>query len=287
VLVAVRYDFDVVGVAMAAKRTTPERPADITGLFRGFKRPVPQTPKRKRSPKLGAFGRGEWLDLSEYVVHFTKGVEGDDGYRTMLSILGGQILKRGPTAFGAAKDSKAVDLQSQRVVCFSETPLGFLDRIVKRRKSAYGIGFHKRYVLKKGGGPLWYLQLGTPQQKALAVLIKRASKPFDQDDPIWKLTPFIDLPGPLPFKNDFRWEREWRLGDDLRFEPEDVAFLFIPENLHENAWTFFENAQNDHSGPAYFCPYVDPTWSVDKVREALKKAKEREPPLLNPRWLYP
>lgn len=241
---------------------------------------------KRPTPKLGAFGRGEWLDLSEYVVHFTKGDGRDDGYQTMLSILGEQLLKRGPTAFGAAKDKRSVDPESQRVVCFSETPLGFLDRIVKRRKSAYGIGFHKRYLLKKGGGPLWYLQLGTPQQRALATLIKRALKTFDQDDPIWQLTPFIDLPGPLPFKNDFRWEREWRLRSDLRFEPADVAFLFIPERLHADAWSFFRDAQDDNLGPAYFCPYIDPTWSVDTVREALKKAKTRKPPPVEPRWLY-
>ena len=236
--------------------------------------------KRDTQVKLGAFGKSDWLDLSEYLVHFTKGSETSDGYQAMMSILASGRLRRGDAPFGLGKSVKALR-ESQRVVCFSETPLGFLKRLVLRRKSPFGIGFHKRFLLEKGAAPLWYLQRGTPQHAAMMTLIKRAKTPLDPTDPVWNLTPFIDAPGPRPFDNDFRWEREWRLRADLDFHVDDVAFLFIPENRHSDAWAFFHDAERENLGPAYKCPYLDGTWDPERVAAGLEAAKHRiTPPAL-------
>ena len=90
----------------------------------------------------------------------------------------------------------------------------------------------------------------------------------------WALTPFVDFPsGPSsPYRYDFRWEREWRVVGDVPFKEDDVAFLFIPEDKHEVARSFFHSAVDENLGPGYFCPYVDPSWSVERVREALRQA---------------
>jgi hypothetical protein len=240
---------------------------------------TPKTPAKKRTPKLGTLGGANWLDLSDYLVHFAKG---EDAFRTMLAILSRRVLKRGPSPFGCAVKHPQVDMDTQRAVCLSEIPLGFLHRLVKRRGTKYGIGFHKQFVLKSGGAPLWYLQRGTPQQKIILDMMRRASSPFDPAASIWQLTPFIDFPSGKPFTYDFRWEREWRVASDLHFKVEDVAFLFIPESLHKDAWDFFDEAQDTNTGPGYFCPYIDPTWDVKKVKEALKEAAKRTPPALRP-----
>jgi hypothetical protein len=179
--------------------------------------------------------------------------------------------------FGAARDVPEVT-ESQRVVCFSEVPLGFLDRIVERRKSKFGLAFRKRFLLDRGGAPIWYLEHDTPQQAAFARAIRDARREgVDPADPIWSLTPFVDFPsGPSsPYTYDFRWEREWRVAADVPFTEEDVAFLFIPEDSHEMARSFFMGAVEQDLGPGYFCPYVDPSWSVERVREALRA----KPPL--------
>lgn len=239
---------------------------------------------RARRPKLGTLGREQWLDLSDYLVHFAKG---DKGYDTIMSILWTRVIKRGLKPFGCAARTKAVPPESQRVVCLSETPLGFLHRIVERRGTKFGIGFHKRFVLKNGGAPLWYLELGTPQQKAVAALMRLASKSFDPEDALWRLAPFIDFPSSRPFAYDFQWEREWRVRSDLRFEEDDVEFLFIPEESHEAAWNFFEDARNENTGPGYFCPYIDPTWSVERVSEALQATRGRGKPPIRPHPSWP
>lgn len=141
---------------------------------------------------------------------------------------------------------------------------------MERRGTRYGIGFSKQFILKKGGAPLWYLQRGTPQQKLVAALMKQASSPFDAAHPIWELTPFIDFPSGQPFQYDFRWEREWRVRGDVRFRVDEVAFLFLPEENHQAALSFFEDQRDQNTGPSYFCPYIDPTWNVEKVTAAFE-----------------
>ena len=81
----------------------------------------------------------------------------------------------------------------------------------------------------------------------------------------------IDAPGEYGKREYFfDWEREWRHIGSMYFAPEDVAFLLIPEELHPAARSFFENAYRENLGPAYFCPYVDPSWSKERIIDKLK-----------------
>jgi hypothetical protein len=243
-----------------------KKPNSLDELFATIARQYPPPPKPKRL-RLGTRGKKDSLDLSDFLVHFAKG---DAGYNTVMSILWSQVVKRGATPFGCAARQKGLDLDTQRAVCFSEAPLGFLHRLVHRRGTRYGIGFSKKFILERGGAPLWYLQRGTIQQGLVAAMMRSASSPFDAKHPIWGLTPFIDFPSPQPFQYDFRWEREWRVRGDVRFSVHDVAFLFLPGENHEAAWSFFEDMQRRNEGPAYFCAYIDPTWKVERVESALE-----------------
>jgi len=217
---------------------------------------------------LGAHGRRDWLDLSDYAVHFTKG-NAERGYEIVTSILWQQVLTRGPGPFGAARSYPTLT-ESQRAVCFSEVPLGFLGRLATRRGSPYGIGFKKGFLAKHGGGPLWYVDYGSPQHSAILQLMANAAA-RGGTDPIWALTPFIDFPSTdtAPYTYDFRWEREWRVCADLRFTETDVAFLVIPEHLHGQARAFFQAHIDGRTGPGYLCPYIDATWNIDRVRETM------------------
>jgi hypothetical protein len=229
---------------------------------------------------LGTRGHASWLDVSDYVVHFTKGND-DTAYQTKMAIIWEGLLRRGPESFGIARRFTAI-AETQRAVCFSEIPLGFLHRIVERRGTKYGVGFHKTFVQRNGAAPVWYVEHGSPQHAAIKAQIDRAAKPiFNMLDPIWSLTPFIDAwADGEPYAYDFRWEREWRIASDLSFTPDDVAFLFLPEDLHQAGRDFFAEHYQGGTGPAYFCPFIDPTWSVDRVREGLEDVpgiwRERE-----------
>ena len=94
----------------------------------------------------------------------------------------------------------------------------------------------------------------------------------NSDNPIWKLTALIDAPGKYGNQQFyFDWEREWRHVGPMSFNTENVAFLLIPEKLHSAARSFFEDAYRENIGPAYFCPYLDPSWSKEKVIMELRR----------------
>lgn len=94
----------------------------------------------------------------------------------------------------------------------------------------------------------------------------------DPDHPIWKITPFVDAPGKYGKSTYFfEWEREWRKAGHFRFSEDDVAFLIIPEKLHEAARWFFDNAKVENLGPCYECPFIDPFWSRKKIKPVLPK----------------
>lgn len=207
-----------------------------------------------------------WDDMSNYLVHFTKGGTGANDYSAMMGICSGTRLKAA-NKFGIARD-KAPAAAPQEAVCFSEIPPGQWKKLEWRRKTKYGIGFTKEFVLSKGGAPIWYAWKDTAHWRALTDMMSRASsKP---DDPIWKITPMIDSPGVYGrSRYVFDWEREWRHIGDMNFETEDVAFLLIPEELHLSARGFFENALEENLGPAFLCPYVDPSWDRSRILSAL------------------
>lgn len=226
---------------------------------------------------LGARGHSDWLDVSEHVLHFTKG--GDQvGYETIMRILSERVLRRGPGAFGlgrrAAERVPAL-LDSQRAVCLSEVPIGFTQRLAERRASSFGLAFSKQKIMELGGSPVWYVPWNGPQHKALKRLVKAAENARDISADIWSVTPFIDVPssGTAPYQYDFTWEREWRVRRDVAFELTDVTFLLIPEACHEAAHRYYRTIRDESFGAdGYLCPYIDPTWPVERVRAALAQS---------------
>src|SRR5258706_5819179 len=151
----------------------------------------------------------EWHDMSDFVVHFTRGCGGRSAYDNMLGILGsGMLCAR--NGFGIARNN-APSRRSQQTVCFSEIPLHLVSRVAARRGN-YGIGFTKALLLDRGGGPIWYVERGSPAANAVDTLVTLAQA----GDPnvaahVWAITPFVDSPG--NYANGsyrFEWEREWR-----------------------------------------------------------------------------
>lgn len=198
-------------------------------------------------------------------MHFTKeGSTGTSAYSSMLSILSsGEISARSP--FGVARKLEPLD-KTQQSACFSEIPLDRLDRLVERR-SSYGIGFHQDYLVKAGGGRVWYIDNESHLARSVQELVALESgSPIDAPNPLWKLTSFIDLSGG---RYRFEWEREWRVPGGLAFSTDQVAFLFIPEDLHSRARKFFDDAGRENTGPNYRCPFLDPLWPDDLMQFAL------------------
>lgn len=203
----------------------------------------------------------KWEDMSEYVVHFTKETAEGTPYENSLSILGkGNLEAR--NRFGTGRKFEP----SPKCVCFSEVPLNHISRLAEKR-GPYGIGFKKEFLVKNGGGPILYAYKNTKHAVAMQKMVEEAQD--DPTHPIWKVAPFVDMPGMYKGSYFFEWEREWRLIGDLKFNTNDPAFLIIPGALHAKARWFFDDAEEENLGPNYECKFIDPYWDSEKIAAVL------------------
>lgn len=202
-----------------------------------------------------------WEDMSEYVVHFTKASAKRTPYDNSPSILWkGKLEAR--NRFGVGKNF----LSSPKCVCFSEIPLHKISRLADKQ-GPYGIGFKKEFLVKHDGGPILYAYKNTKHAVAMQKMVDEAQN--DPTHPIWKVAPFVDIPGVYKSKYFFEWEREWRLIGDLKFDTNHPAFLIIPDELHGKARAFFDDAESENLGLNYKCKFIDPYWHREKISEVL------------------
>jgi Putative abortive phage resistance protein AbiGi, antitoxin len=211
--------------------------------------------------KVGAIDPA-WSDMSEYVVHFAKPHGGKTAYDCALSILYSRVIEA-RNSFGAGRHLPP----ARKSVCFSEVPLHQLKRLADVR-GPYGVGFRKEFIVGRGGGPILYAYKDSDHAMAINSMVHSAKD--EPDHPIWKVAPFVDLPG-VYGKSQYlyEWEREWRSLGNFPFTVDDPAFLIIPEHLHSPARTFFDDAEAEHLGPNYKCKFIDPFWGEEKVASVI------------------
>ncbi len=126
--------------------------------------------------------------MGEFVVHFTRarGLPKGDGSRPYwdhLSILWDGCLKPSDRRLGAADSDMRLG-DSQRSVCFSEVPLGLVERLARRRGSPYGIGFTQDFVRSQGAARVWYLDKDEPAAFAFQQVMAAHRANFDASDPL-------------------------------------------------------------------------------------------------------
>lgn len=186
-------------------------------------------------------------DSSDFLIHL---VGKNDSVNSMMEILSSGVVEA-KSVFGYQRD-----LHNTKASCFSEIPPGFLKRLVDRR-STHGIAFKKEFMIKSGAQRVWYIDKDTDLEQQIVNL--SIGRNDGNSAPLRKIFPFIDVVGCHGTKRyEFSWEREWRILGDLVFEPEDVAFLIIPNSYHEAAKAFFKEARIENLGPSYTCPFYDP-----------------------------
>jgi len=168
-------------------------------------------------------------DISDKLVHFTKGDTFNDAFGNLRSIVNEHRLIGGS---GYIKGE-------YNCVCFSEAPLsslehGLLNSSAYSRYSPFGIVFDKKWVFAKGGRPVIY------QPDSEFDLLPESHK--------WRhvrYEPTTDEPV------DFSWEREWRIHtDELYFDP-SVAALVVPDQDWANILIGEHEAEQDYKVMQY------------------------------------
>jgi hypothetical protein len=235
-------------------------------------------------------------DLSTFLVHLTRSQGGVPARENLLTILV-ECMLRAATPMGMLVSKANVPQtvkDTQRVVCFTETPLEHVWMLVENIKhravklEPYGVAFTKSWARRSGINPVWYIDITIGHEwliNPLNALIDRVAAgqsckwvPNDSPDaagqwvvdtleayPLTTITPFIEQMGkPAQVVKEFWWEREWRHVGNLGFQ-----------------WW--------HSAVAIFVPEADHAqFRVDLVNKAMEEWPPQDPPsiprLLDPRW---
>lgn len=217
-------------------------------------------------------------DLSTFVVHLTRDTEGASAADNLRSIIEQGCL-RAMKPFGLARHAGEAAQRTQRVVCFTETPLEHIYSqvapVAHRGKSRgvqlqpYGVAFTKVQARRHGVNPVWYVDT-TPDGRewrianALGDLRDEALKSRDFGaSPIARILPFIEEMSPgsdNKATHEFWWEREWRHVDDLRFHPSEAALYLCPQE--EIEW-FEGRLHYLHGDVTPRC--IDPRWGVEQI----------------------
>jgi hypothetical protein len=141
-------------------------------------------------------------DLSDWLVHFTKGTA-EEGFETLSKIL---------------SDCELRSFQQPPAICFSEAPLGELNKLFELysnysspRFAPFGIAVHKAWLFDQGGRPVIY---GSKSEfNALPTNLRYRHVTYD------------------PRNYDFSWMREWRIaGDHLKLEPSETLLIVPTED---------------------------------------------------------
>ena len=221
-------------------------------------------------------------DLSTFVVHLTSGPSAETN---LVSILSSGVLEArnpyGMAAEAASKDARIAD--TQRVVCFSETPLEHVWMMCQpidgraRSMAAYGLAFTKSWARSQGVNPVWYLDISQRGRDwltkpvnafltaALAEIENGSLNVWDAE--ILKLTPFIEQMGPTTStRKEFWWEREWRRVGNLPFDAHRVVAVFAPLDRHAAVTAAVAVERTRLGKPEQpMRPLLDPAWGLERM----------------------
>jgi hypothetical protein len=221
-------------------------------------------------------------DLSTFVVHLTR--RPDPGYSAQDALVdiarAGRLEARNPLGWAKAQDDPADPTkQSQRVVCFSETPLEHINLLIGPidgraiEMEPYGVALTKLKARTLGINPVWYIDMtsgpGITREwelsRSLDWLRDRMIEAAEADDRNFhetlpaRLFPFIEQMGSWPgtgrAPKEFWWEREWRHRGNFELPATSVMWL-CPENEIDTI-----NARVGRT----LAPWIDPRWGLEEI----------------------
>ena len=143
-------------------------------------------------------------DISEFLIHFTKGETIEDAFQRLRKIINEKCL------LGGSETIKG----RYPCVCFSEAPLtelsgGLVNPRLYSKYSPFGILVHKEWLFQNGGRPVIY---GADDEFAALPESHR-----------WRHMRYE------PPEIDFTWEREWRVSRDRLEFDKGTASIVVPD----------------------------------------------------------
>lgn len=206
-------------------------------------------------------------DLSGYLVHLTRKYGRASAKDNLVSILRVRTIKAKTPHCLFMHELNTEERKAFSTVCFSEVPLSDLNYLTHEMKgrsvklSQYGLVFKKEIVQLLGGNPVFYLHMRSAEGRARHAALRRC---FDvarkQGLATHGYSTFLPFVNRVDQKNDFSWEREWRVAGDFHFELSRVFLGLAPKD--ELAW--FERRYRSF-------PWVSPRWGRDQMMGKMRE----------------
>jgi len=157
-------------------------------------------------------------DISNYLIHWTKGESYQDAFDTLYSIvMEGKLL-------GGTGNIKG----QYTCVCFSESPKSSFHEVSGKYKP-FGIEISKKYLFELGGRPVIYQS--EPEFYELPDSLKWRHVRYE---------PNSDTP------KDFSWEREWRINVDELVVSAENSRIIVPDD------SWIQLLEKDYNDRAYW-----------------------------------
>jgi hypothetical protein len=219
-------------------------------------------------------------DLSTFVVHLTRNRADCSAFDALVSIYEDETICAYTPMGRAAEEDDPEDssCQSQRVVCFSETPLEHIYSLVadiegrRIKLEPYGIALTKMAARRLGVNPVWYVDMTPGRDWEISAAanalreLARTSGDF-HNHPAARILPFIEGMGTWPNRQkEFWWEREWRHVSDMSIPSRGVVWLCPEEKIDD-----FEDAVGER-----VAAWVDPRWGLEQIIAHLARVPKRD-----------
>lgn len=220
-------------------------------------------------------------DLSTFLVHLTRSANDKSAKDVLKQIISDdKIIAGSPYGIAAKKlQDKRLSTESQKVVCFTETPMEHLSLLTGEIENRgckfepYGLAFTRKQCRKMGVNPVWYVDitpghfwLTNPLNNMVDIAIEAGE--FDKSD-ISKISPFVEQMGAgetdaggriRGYKKEFWWEREWRHVGDF-YLPNTYIILCPTEDMRELKNHVFDLKE----GKCTSVSFIDPSWSLEYI----------------------
>jgi hypothetical protein len=147
-------------------------------------------------------------DISDYLIHFTKGTSQNEAFENLCSIATERCLR------GNVNHIKG----EYRCICFSEAPLtalsnGLVNPNYYSKYSPFGVMVPKRWLYAQGGRPIIYQSDNEFYELPEAIRWRHVRYEPASSNPI-----------------DFTWEREWRVQCPYLHIAPEIARLIVPDS---------------------------------------------------------
>lgn len=212
-------------------------------------------------------------DFSPFLVHLTRSDGNKSAKEVLSSILNDRALKAKKPWFIYYKNvlkPENANMQSYfYVVCFTETPLDQIEvllqplkgRWTQHQPEPYGLVFEKSFIKEHGGNHVFYMtkEIAEPLSD---LYDKQKTQVNSKECRLLALTSLCEK------KNDWHWEREWRIVGNLGFDYNDIFCGLCPES----DIAYFENKYEG-------VKFISPDWGINKILDnLLSKIRELSQP---------